>query len=121
MKTKIAEYVNLIIFRLAYYIGAIVSVLPLFLLSRFESFKYISYFEDRLDYHSYQHFAAGMILFGVARKFLSFASLHAFLFSFFAMFAYEITDGFRVFDKRGFQVSDVGFNLLGAVTAWILN
>lgn len=91
---------------------------------RVEKYKNISVIpleEDLEDLHTIRHFSISTLL-----TIIFFFILHcpmwlSFLLSFVIMFAYEIIlDGYRLVDKRGYQISDVGADFWGAILPYII-
>ena len=85
-------------------------------------FRVIPKDEDHEDSHTFKHFSMCMIgtlvlhelgLSLVAAVFLSFVI---------AWLGWELLiDGFRISDARGYQMSDVGADLVGALMPWLIS
>lgn len=89
-----------------------------------EKYKNISIIpleEDKEDLHTIRHFSLGVLL-----TILFFFIFHlpmgiSFLISFLLLLIYEIAlDGYKLVDKRGYQISDVGADFWGAILPYLI-
>ncbi len=90
---------------------------PLIIINAFfqkPPFTFIPFWEDFEDLHTFRHFSISAILTALAYGLLKFNPTASFYFAFLIMYAYEILDGLRLIDDRGFQISDVGADFWGA-------
>lgn len=113
-----------IIFKVFKWTGFILSS-PVFIINALfkkPPLTFIPIEEDFEDLHTFRHFAMASILTTFAYGVLKRNPTVSFLFGFLLMYAYEILDGFRLIDKRGFQMSDIGADFFGAffIYIWLL-
>lgn len=94
-------------------------IYPFFLIA-FKKIEYIGYEEDRLDFHTFQHTWGATIL-TLILLLMGINVFYAFFFSLQVWVAYEVFfDGLRISDKRGYQLSDIGADFIGAIVPAIL-
>jgi len=117
---KLVDFVNyvdrVLIFKAFKWTGLVLAS-PVFIINAFfrkPPLTFIPFEEDFEDLHTFRHFAISSILTALAYGLLKFNPTASFYFGFLIMYAYEILDGFRLIDERGFQMSDLGADFFGA-------
>jgi hypothetical protein len=120
---KLIEFVNhidrVLIFKAFKWTGLVLAS-PIFIINAFfkkPPLTFIQFEEDFEDFHTFRHFAISSILTALAYGLLKLNPTASFYFAFLIMYAYEILDGFRLIDNRGFQMSDLGADFWGA---WVI-
>jgi len=113
-----------IIFKVFKWTGFLLSS-PFYIINAFfkkPPLTFIPLEEDFEDLHTFRHFAMASILTAFAYGVFKWNPTASFWFGFLLMYAYEILDGFRLIDKRGFQMSDIGADFFGAffIYVWLL-
>lgn len=117
---RVLEFIRYIdrvlIFKAFKWTGLVLSS-PIFIINAF--FKkppliFIPFEEDFEDIHTFRHFSISAILTALAYGLLKFNPTSSFYFAFLIMYVYEIINGLKFIDDRGFQMSDIGANFWGA-------
>ena len=118
----ISAKLNKLIFKLIKWTGLVFSI-PIIVINAFfkkPPLTFILWEDDFEDTHTWKHFIASMVLTLFAFSVLSLKPLICFWIGFGVMYIYEIFDGFRIFDERGYQISDIGADFWGAYITYIL-
>jgi hypothetical protein len=117
---KLIEFVNyvdrVLIFKAFKWTGLVLAS-PVFIINAFfrkPPLTFIPFEEDFEDFHTFRHFAISSILTALAYGLLKLNPTASFYFAFLIMYAYEILDGLKLIDERGFQMSDLGADFFGA-------
>jgi len=121
---KIIEFVQKLdkrIFTVFKWTGIILASPVLILCAFFKKspLTFIEWGEDVEDLHTFRHFSMAAVLVAFFYGVFHFTPLLSFWLSFGLMYVYEILDGLKLIDKRGFQISDIGANFWGAWIIWL--
>lgn len=96
-------------------------ITELLFVEKYKNITVIPLEEDKEDLHTIRHFSMGVLLTIIFFFIFHISMALSFVISFILLLLYEIfLDGYKLVDKRGYQISDVGADLWGAILPYII-